>query len=224
MVAAVGKKKVNQFSGFPVQPWWLVWPFPFPGLNCFSYYPVHWLREGRTCLVNRYVEETCSTPISSITSGKIPSDAADSQSANFVASQSGKKPHHAQSSNQSWRIAGWRIRSGPIEVRLAHIETGPKQFGPNIIRNHARVWTDQRLDAAGGSQTTCRIEASRNPLPFLAIQKEPLDTVEVSHSISRREGLSPSTMPMNTVRPFAYLEPQYGGHIFRRGVSCPEGG
>jgi hypothetical protein len=85
MVATVSEKKVNQFSGFPVQCWWLVRPFPFPGLNCFSYYSVHWLGEGGTRLVNGHVEETCSTSIGRITSAKIPSDATDSQSANFVA-------------------------------------------------------------------------------------------------------------------------------------------
>src|SRR5208283_5129307 len=72
-----------------------------------------------------------------------------------------------------------RMTTWDRKIRLCEIETRPKKLGPHIVRNRPRLGADESRDASGSGKATVRIEASRDPLPFLKVPKESAQGAEV---------------------------------------------
>jgi hypothetical protein len=100
----------------------------------------------------------------------LPPDATQPKPRDLVAALPGEQPNQRDRPNELDWVAG-TARRGRQVVGL-DVQPRPKQFGPDIVGDDARIRPHQSEDAAWRGQRRGRVEPARHPLPFLKVTKD----------------------------------------------------
>ena len=60
----------------------------------------------------------------------------------------------------------------PAQVAFFKVQAGPEQLGPDIVLDDFRLRANESAEAARRCERSSRVEAARNPLPFLNVTEE----------------------------------------------------
>ena len=84
-----------------------------------------------------------------------------------------------------------RVSAGPAgQIAGVEVETGPEEFGPQIVGDHPRIGSLQGPDAARSFQCSCGVEPARDPVPVLDVAEEGAGDANVGAFRLRRQRLS----------------------------------
>ena len=125
-----------------------------PGVDGLADERVHRLGERGAGLVGRDVEQADGVPAGRLCSGHagicLPSDASKPEAADLVRAEAGKEPGQRESAKQFDGVEG----TPPSDrvVLGVGVESGPHEFGPDLVVDDARIWANQGPDTPSESR------------------------------------------------------------------------
>ena len=151
---------------------WLIRSQRLPIPYGLTYDLINGFGESLACLVDRDIQVAYRRRKSRLVGGApVFSGASDAESLNLIRAQTSEQPHDRKRLDHRDRVKMRAVRM-PAQVAFFKVHPGPQQLRPDIVVDDLRLRANKSAQAARRRERSSRVEAARNPSPFLNVAKE----------------------------------------------------